>query len=576
MIVPAGSTAHFNVSYESSLAYTQALATDVLNRCEADLATLAGIWTATPVPATLNVTIVNGGGGGSHVGTDITLHSNSNTDAPGISSLLVAEVDEVFMSEQVGALGKGFNPGYSHGEGLSRVLAAELYPAIAGRWGVGLSWLNSNPRPDWVSATDPTDQNGISYGCASLFINYLHYQLGFTWQQIVAAADNTLALVAQNLGITNAYNDFVAVLARHFPVGTPVSPAQLPHDPEGIAIDNLYPLSCLYIRHNLADDGTSHTGPLSVSPDIIVKNNAVANPQATYSTPASIANDQESDPNVIDTQNNFVYLRVWNLGADATSVTATAYWSQVATLVTPSMWNLIGQAPYPDVPAGRMVKVSVPGLTWTAANIPAPGHYCFIATVGHAGDPAPTPASFASFDDFVAYIEANNNITWRNFNVVAIVRNAPSPGGHRGARLPFLLAGAWDDAREFEFEMHAALPPASRLHLVVPAHVAGRIAPAPAGLEAHEDAEAHPELRRGARIPLDPHGPSKLGAVHLEAGAALPSHLLVQIPEGRHEGGYRVAVRQTYRGREVGRITWLLVPHAEEHERADAAAAERS
>jgi len=560
MIVPVGSTSHFNVLYDDSLSYAQALASDVLNSCEADLSTLSGIWVGTVVPASFQVTIINGGGGGFHSGTNITLHASSTQDAPGISSLLVAEVDEVFMSQQLAVLGKGFNPGYSHGEGLSRVLAAELYPAVAGRWGVGLTWLNTTPRPDWVSATDPSDQHEVSYGCASLFLNYLHYQLGFTWQQIVGAADNTLALIAQNLGVHNAYNDFFAVVARHYPVGTAVSPAQLPHDPEGFAIDNLFPLSCLYMRHNLADDGTSHTGPLSISPDIIVKNNPVANPQATYSTPTSIASDHESDANVIDTQDNYVYLRVWNLGANAITVTSTSYWSEVATLVTPSMWNLIGQAQYPNVPAGRQVEVSMPGLTWSSANIPAPGHYCFIATVGNAADPAPTPTSFATFNDFMNYIEANNNITWRNFNVVDMAHLKLNRRFPEFAELPFLITGAWDERREFALETHADLPHATRLALTVPAWLGHSIKPRPATLEEYEDDDADPGDRRRARILLDPHGRSLLGALHLDAGGAIVSHLLVHMPDEYSKRPHQVSVRQTYREKEIGRITWLLVP----------------
>src|SRR5215469_2200689 len=84
-------------------------------------------------------------------------------------------------------------------------------------------------------------------------------------------------------------------------------------------------LPALYMRHNLADD-TSHTGSLSDSPDIILKNKPVANPQATYSTPASVASDMERDPDVITGQDNYVYLRVWNRGAgDASNVFASLY-----------------------------------------------------------------------------------------------------------------------------------------------------------------------------------------------------------------------------------------------------------
>ena len=563
MIVPGGSTAHFNVSYDDTLPNGQALANDALARCEADLTTLAGIWVGTPVPTNFQVTIVPGGGGAYHVGTNITMYANNNTDAPGISSLLVAEVAEVFMSEQKAALGHGFDPIFSHGEGLSRVLAAELYPAIAGRWGVGLTWLNGG-RPDWVTNTEMTDQDGLSYGCASIFLNYLHYQLGLTWLQIVAAADNTLALVAQNLGVQNAWSDFQAVLARHYPPSAQVQPNQVPHDPEGFPIDNLFPLSCLYLRHNLADDGTSHTGPLANSPDIIVKNNAVPNPQATYSTPASIGSDHESDPSVIDTQDNYVYLRVWNLGADARNVTASVYWSQPATLVIPAMWNLIGQVAYPDVPAGRVVEVSSAGITWARANIPAPGHYCFIATVGNAGDPEPHPGSFNSFNDFMAYIENNNNITWRNFNVVHL---AGHRRGHFGdfIDLPFLMVGAWDEARAFEFEALAELPKGSELALQVPAWLGHGLKPNAKNLVEQEDLDTDPDDKLRVRIPLEPGRPLQLGKVELKAGAQVKSHVLVRLAKDHHNGAHEIAIRQLFGGVEVGRITWRLVPELPEN-----------
>lgn len=551
-LTAGGSTAHFTICYDPSLPNGQTLSNDLLANCEQDLARLQSIWPGTPSAASFQVSI-RVGAGASHVGSDITVNATASTDGLGLPGLLVAEVDEIFMSTQEAMLGKGFNPGYSHGEGLSRVLAAERYPGVAGRFAVARDWLDT-ARPDWISNTEQTDQDGVSYGCATLFLNYLRHQLGFSWQQIVAAADDTLALVAQNLGVHNAYADFVAVVARHYPAGVPA--ANLPVDPEGLPIDNLFPLSCLYARHNLTDDGTSHTSPLSLSPDIIVKNAAVANPQATYSTPASITSDAESDPTVIDTQDNYVYLRVWNLGADAGGVTATAYWSPPATLVTPNMWNLIGQAHYPDVPASRVVEISSPGITWPAATIPAPGHYCFVATVGNDQDPAPTPASFASFTDFTAYIEANNNITWRNFNVVA------TAGGHHlqwPIQLPFLIVGAWDETRVFELEVLADLPGASHVALQVPEWLGHGLAPHPASREPHEDLDAEPERRR-VRVKLPPTGHHRLAPVELPASAQLETRLLIRLPAADRYRPHQIAVKQLHAGREVGRITWQLVP----------------
>jgi len=252
---------------------------------------------------------------------------------------------------------------------------------------------------------------------------------------------------------------------------------------------------------------------------------------------------------------------VWNRGTDATAVTATAYWSPPAALVTPALWNLIGSASFADVPPGQVVQVSDPGITWPQADIPAPGHYCFVATVGNADDPAPDPAAFASFADFVAYIYAHNNISWRNFNVVANVphRIGELPGEF--VRLPFLISGAWDSAQNFAFETLADLPGGGRMVLEVPDWLGQRLRPAPDVLEEHRAAVgADPDDRRVLRIRVDPNGRRALGEVELPAGATAESHLLVHVPVGQRDRRYEVAVRQMYEGREVGRLTWRLVP----------------
>src|SRR5262249_19234745 len=158
-----------------------------------------------------------------------------------------------------------------------------------------------------------------------------------------------------------------------------------------------------------------------------------------------------------------------------------------ATLVTPNLWQLIGTAPFADVPPGQVVRVSDPGIAWAQASIPAPGHYCFIATVGNAAEPAPQPTTFASFNDFVSYIYAHNNIPWRNFNVVALTPHKIK--GHVGGRVhvPFLIAGAWDAAHIFTLETRADLPPGSRLALQVPHWLGRGLQPAHTGVEGFEE-----------------------------------------------------------------------------------------
>src|SRR5690606_6506391 len=108
-------------------------------------------------------------------------------------------------------------------------------------------------------------------------------------------------------------------------------------------------------------------------------------------------------------------------------------------LVTADLWTEVGAAIIPSVPMGEQVMVS-DAITWPAAAIPGPGHYCFVGLVGAAGDPAPAPADFLNFDNFRLFIRQNNNVTWRNFNVVD---SEPDPAiGF--VPMPFLMPGAPD------------------------------------------------------------------------------------------------------------------------------------
>jgi hypothetical protein len=551
-MIVAGNTAHYVVSYDNSLSNGLALADAILARCEQDLNALSALYGGIMPPASslpIQVILVPGSGGASHPGcasTAITCYIYSGTTVQGLPGLVLAEVVEVFEATQA----RGVNCGFSNGEAFSRVLPTAINPAWRAGFSTGNSWLNStNPsRPDWVTNTESTDGDVVSIGCGSLFLNYLAYQLNFSWTAIVAAGAPTLAETAANLGLQNAFADFSALLARHYPPGVPV---YLPDD-------DPFPLAdpSLYIRHNLADDGTSHTGPLSLSPDIIVKNNSVPNPQATYSTPASIGSVTESDPHVLAGQANYVYLRVWNRGTDATDVTATVYWSPPATLVTPARWNLIGSTQFADVPPGQVVQVSDPGITWAQADIPGPGHYCFVATVGDADDPAPNPSAFVTFDDFVAYVYAHNDLSWRNFNVV----NLPRSGGRirEPARLPFEISGAWDRPRAFALESTADLPEGSRLDLRVPEWL-GRGLRAPDSAAITNDEVDGDDDGPRARLRLVPHGQHLIGHVDLPAGAAATSELLVHVPAEHRKQDHEIAIRQLYLGREIGRITWRLI-----------------
>jgi hypothetical protein len=596
MMIKLPSTAHFVVAYDDSLTGSavqwsgKQLAQNVLDHCEYDYARLSALFGVTLQPANLPIAVnivASGGGGGSNDGLaaipggyapTITLNVGPNNIyayPEGICGLLVIEEAEIFMVVQ----NNGWNLAWSAGEALSRVCSQILYPESAATAATGSDWFNpsthTNP-VDWIDNVEPSDLDFVSIGCGSLFLNFLAYQLNYTWPAIIGAgapSTNTLAETATILGATQDYAAFLALLQSNFPTGD-LYPAATPFDQR---IDDVYPLGplptqlpSLYMRHNTADDGTSHSPPLSNSPDIIMKNAQVANPQATFSTPASIASANESDASVRAGRTNYLYLRVWNRGtARAKNVFASVYWSPPATLITPSMWSLIGTSYYPDVPTGSMVEVTTLGIPWPADQIPmvprplphtlggGRGHYCFIATVGNNYQPAPNPetlSAFSTFQDHYNYILNNNNITWRNFNVVPVRK------GKIGLiSLPFHITGAGIDTEIFALETIADLPIGSTLAIQVADWIGHDLRPAVQRFEAFQDFETDIANTHRQRLPLPTNGAHVLGEIALPAHTAAASHLLVELPREFRDRAYDVIIRQLYRGEEVGRVTWKLL-----------------
>jgi hypothetical protein len=227
-----GSTPHFKVFYEDGLgASGPTLADAVLARCEADYAQMRG-WFGEITPGGMPFTIyvVAGSFGAYHANcaaTEEHCAAFDGTNPDLIRMLQVAESVEVFSA----ASGR-WDCGASTGEGLSRIFATELYPSALNGFTSAASWLDGG-RPDFVNTTDPTDRNYVSIGCATLFLNWLRYQLHFSWAEIVAAGGSTLAATYTNLtGRTDALAAFKGLLDAHFPPGAPC----------GLTNDNPYPL----------------------------------------------------------------------------------------------------------------------------------------------------------------------------------------------------------------------------------------------------------------------------------------------------------------------------------------------
>jgi hypothetical protein len=160
----------------------------------------------------------DGSGGAYHYGCDFTAGGTLYLDATFASTavnplqleigLYVAELSECFM----GAQGRGWGCGYSNGEGLSRFMAEyETALGTLNAFATGPAWAAAG-FTDWVSTTEQTDRDGVSTGCAIVYIYWMR-SLGYTVAQITQAGGATLADNYKTLtGKTTAYNDLRGAL----------------------------------------------------------------------------------------------------------------------------------------------------------------------------------------------------------------------------------------------------------------------------------------------------------------------------------------------------------------------------
>jgi|SRR5215813_1095393 len=239
-VQPVGNTPHFDVYSVPSLGPNGVLtAQAALENCEKDYQTLCQYFGV--APAHFNIILAplspdqDGTGGAYHhtclaadLYCDVQFHPT--VVANFTNALVIAEEVEVMQAVQ----NKGWNCGGSNGEGLSRVLAEVMYPGvIGGGYLTASDWLDGG-RPDWVNRNDNTDRDGVSTGCAVLFLYWLHDQLKFGWDKICQAGAPTLAQTYKTLtkGNDDPFPKFKGLLDTHFPPGRP----------SGLNSDNPFPL----------------------------------------------------------------------------------------------------------------------------------------------------------------------------------------------------------------------------------------------------------------------------------------------------------------------------------------------
>ena len=144
--------------------------------------------------------------------------------------------------------------------------------------------------------------------------------------------------------------------------------------------------------------------------------------------------------NPIQGQANFIYAKVHNGGGSA-SGNLEIYAAPASTgLSWPGSWTLVQSQPLTlAASATRIAEAS-----WTP---PGEGHYCLVARWVSAGDPMATAES----SNIDANTRANNNIIWRNVNVVDL-------GGDSEDKVSLLVANPTDERMVVQLHLRPAGP----------------------------------------------------------------------------------------------------------------------
>jgi serine protease len=319
----------------------------------------------------------------------------------------------------------------------------------------------------------------------------------------------------------------------------------------------------VYIRDFVGDTGDPHAGAISASPDVILVPTTVADAQAAFGEGSGTENLNNLGHEATAGQDNYVYVRAKNRGgSDGPGTSAQVFWAPPSTLVTPDLWQPVGTLAMPNLPTGDTLMAAGP-ITWADADITAPGHYCFVAILSQSHDPGPDPIDFLDWDNFRAFIRNNNNVTWRNFNVVPNV----APSGAEMIAQPFLMAGAFDRTRRMRLEVVLRLPRGSKAELRLPKHLVEYFLRNRAPfLKADDDGTV--------RVPLNPSGTTRYADVPFPPKIRHKLELLVHIPKEARERSYTGWAAQFEGDQELGRVTWRFASaeelkprakHLEEH-----------
>lgn len=131
---------------------------------------------------------------------------------------------------------------------------------------------------------------------------------------------------------------------------------------------------------------------------------------------ALIHQHQHQNP-VQSSPSHWVYVKVHNGSSTAATGNLEIYWANASTSLSwPTGWTLLGSVPVTGF-TGNSTRIVE--KEWT--SLPSAGHYCLLARWVSTSDPMATPEGTS----ISANVRANNNLVWRNLDVVPLGSDEP-------------------------------------------------------------------------------------------------------------------------------------------------------
>lgn len=356
----------------------------------------------------------------------------------------------------------------------------------------------------------------------------------------------------------------------------------------------------IYMRRHVGDDG-SRPAPgdeISSSPDILVwkgigtgigtaatrfGEGLRANTPAPGSllSPAAPAGIYPSD----------VYVRLRNRGGVEGKTIVQLFASPAATLITPERWLPLGSVAVQHIPPGDTLMVSPPlgpslspplqpdkldlSQLWpqSTTNWPAnisslwPGSivppYSLLAVqvpwdiapsldlAASLQRPTPLPPGPPYFDwaKTRAFLRGPG-VAWRNAYPIAASPNIT---------LAFLIAGTPDQIRHFDFEVIQRLPTGAAVTLTVPVALAAKLRQRQPALVSTGNLGVSGGIGATGPLTLPKRPRTAIRGVELAAGTCSPAAFTLTTGTPLLATGHSLAIRQLWKGEEVGRITWWFI-----------------